>query len=79
LFKYIFQLFYQCIYGSLVSGASEILKIAPFDGNTEIFAYAETINEQALENNEIKHNKAIYHRMDLADAISSFHTHSVCI
>lgn len=72
---------YSCQYSAFTNflnfiAASEILKILPHPA-LECVQYAEKINQAALEGNLIKHNKAVFYRLDLAKAIAYFQTKNV--
>lgn len=58
--------------------ASEILKIFP-SPNLDCVKYAEMVNESAREGNLIKHNKAVYYRLDLAKAVAYYQLKNVSI
>ncbi len=60
------------------TAASEILKILPHPA-LECVQYAEKVNQAALEGNLIKHNKAVFYRLDLAKAIAYYQTKNVSI
>ncbi|CAL8074089.1 unnamed protein product [Orchesella dallaii] len=59
--------------GLIVLAASEILKIVPCP-TLECVQYAEKVNKDASNANLIKHNKAVYYRLDLAKAIAYYQT-----
>ncbi|ODN05057.1 hypothetical protein Ocin01_01584 [Orchesella cincta] len=59
--------------GLVVLAASEVLKVLPCP-TLECVQYAEKVNKDACKANLIKHNKAVYYRLDLAKAIAYHQT-----
>jgi len=68
--------FWDLMIRFIISAASEILKILPCP-TLECVQYAEKVNKDANKANLIKHNKAVYYRLDLANAIAYYQTKNV--